>query len=72
MNKVGLRRQAMAQQNGPWLLCEAILAQGMSFIVVCKPESHATLYEWIKGLEAADGVKTVTVSRRKGKRFDAH
>ena len=51
-------------------LCEAILAQGMSFILVCKPDSHVTLYEWIEGLEVTDGVKTVTVTRRKGKRVE--
>jgi Group II intron, maturase-specific domain len=51
-------------------LCEAILAQGMSFILVCKPDSHATLYEWVDGLEATNGVKTVTVTRRKGKRVE--
>ena len=49
-------------------LCEAILAQGMSFILVCKPDSHTTLYEWVEGLEVTDSVKTVTVTRRKGKR----
>lgn len=51
-------------------LCEAILAQGMSFILVCKPDSHATLYEWLDGLEATNGVKIVTVTRRKGKRVE--
>ncbi len=29
----------------PW--CEAILAQKMNFILVCKPESHQTLYEYL-------------------------
>jgi hypothetical protein len=27
--------------------CLAVLAQGMHFIVVCKPQSHALLYEWV-------------------------
>lgn len=28
----------------------AIVAAGYNFIVVCKPQSHKTLYEWIKGI----------------------
>lgn len=51
-------------------LCEAIQAQGMHFILVCKPESHRTLYEWVEGLDVTDGVKTVTLTRRKGKRVE--
>jgi len=42
----------------------------MSFILVCKPDSHATLYEWLDGLEATNGVKIVIVTRRKGKRVE--
>ncbi|MDQ3397306.1 MAG: transposase [Deinococcota bacterium] len=29
----------------PW--CEAVLAQQLNFILVCKPESHKTLYEYL-------------------------
>ena len=42
----------------------------MSFILVCKPDSHTTLYEWVEGLEVIDSAKTVTVTRRKGKRVE--
>lgn len=31
-------------------LCEAILAAGFHFILVCKPDSHPTLYDWLAGL----------------------
>lgn len=31
--------------------CEEILKEGLNFILVCKPESHKTLYEWIAGNE---------------------
>jgi hypothetical protein len=27
--------------------CQAVLAQNMHFIVTCKPDSHALLYEWV-------------------------
>lgn len=30
--------------------CRNLLAKGYSFILVCKPDSHKTLYEWIKGI----------------------
>ena len=42
--------------------CQEILDKGCNFILVCKPESHKTLYEWIKGI-----VKEKTVDRFDGK-----
>ncbi len=48
-------------------LCEAITAQGMNFILVCKPSSHKTLYDWVDGLEVTGGVQTVVIKRREGK-----
>lgn len=49
-------------------LCEHTLAAGLSFIFVCKPSSHQTLYEWLDGLSATQAVHTLTQERRKGKR----
>ena len=49
-------------------LCEAIRRQGLNFILVCKPDSHKTLYEWVAGLAATGDVPTLTVERRQGKR----
>ena len=51
-------------------LCEAIRAQGLHFILVCKPSSHPTLYEWLDGLEP----KTVEVRRWTGRthQFDRY
>jgi hypothetical protein len=49
-------------------LCEAILEEGLNFILVCKPDSHKTLYEWVAGLEATGDVEMLTIKRRKGKR----
>lgn len=48
-------------------LCEAITKQRMNYILVCKPDSHKTLYEWVKGLEVTGGVQTVEIKRRDGK-----
>jgi len=49
-------------------LCQAMLAEGLNFILVCKPDSHQTLYEYVDGLEATQDVHTCKVERRKGKR----
>jgi hypothetical protein len=49
-------------------LCEAIREQGLNFVLVCKPDSHTTLYEWVAGLAATGDVQTLTVKRRQGKR----
>ena len=45
-------------------LCEHVIAAGLNFIFVCKPQSHTTLTEWLDGLD----VETLTIVRRKGKR----
>lgn len=31
-------------------MCREILGQGFNFILVCKPDSHKTAYEWIRGI----------------------
>ena len=48
-------------------LCEAFLREGLNFILVCKPDSHKTLYEWVAGLAATGDVQTLEVKRREGK-----
>ena len=49
-------------------LCETIVQQGLNFILVCKGDSHKTLYEWVAGLAATEDVQTLTIERRQGKR----
>ena len=49
-------------------LCEHVLAGGLNFLFVCKPSSHPTLYEWLDGLITTQGVHTLTLERRQGKR----
>ena len=53
-------------------LCQAILQQGLNFILVCKPDSHKRLYERVAGLAATGDVQTRTVERRRGKRTDTY
>jgi hypothetical protein len=42
----------------------------MAFILVCKPDSHSTLYDWIAFLERSGAVKTVVKKRWTGKRYE--
>lgn len=42
-------------------MCRDMLAAGCSFILVCKPDSHKTLYEWTKGIR-----KTHSIEKRDG------
>ena len=48
--------------------CRALLAKGFEFILVCKPDSHKTLYEWVDDLERQGAVKSVVRRRWTGKR----
>lgn len=47
--------------------CLAVLVQGMHFIVVCKPQSHALLYEWVNDFERMGQRHSVQRSRWTGK-----
>jgi hypothetical protein len=49
-------------------LCEAIVQQGLNFILVCKADSHKTLYEWVSTLAASGDVQILSLERRHGKR----
>jgi hypothetical protein len=50
--------------------CRDVLAQGMAFILVCKPDSHTTLYDWLAFLERRGAVKTVVKKRWIGQRYE--
>ena len=43
------------------------MQQGRHFILVCKPESHKTLYEWVDDFQRLGDVTTVEKSRWTGK-----
>jgi hypothetical protein len=46
--------------------CKKVLALKAHFLFVCKPESHSTLYEWVKDLSDNRMINILTVSRRVG------
>lgn len=48
--------------------CRALLDKQLEFILVCKPDSHKTLYEWVDDLEREGVVKTMVRKRWTGKR----
>jgi hypothetical protein len=47
--------------------CEAVKAQNGHFILVCKQNSHATLYEWLADFERENRVETITTAHWDGK-----
>lgn len=53
--------------------CEAAQQEGFDFILVCKPDSHSLLYEWVADFERTGQVGSFqSVHREKGKRFTTH
>ncbi|MFZ2168791.1 MAG: ISNCY family transposase, partial [Methylococcaceae bacterium] len=50
--------------------CRALLTKGLEFILVCKADSHKTLYEWVDDLERNGIVKSVVHTRWTGKRHE--
>lgn len=47
--------------------CELLLNHGVNFILVCKPESHKTLYEWIDTLASAGDLQQFSIRRWNGR-----
>lgn len=48
--------------------CQRVLDQKANFIFTCKPDSHATLYEWVADRVRNKEVQTVVIPRRVGKK----
>lgn len=48
-------------------ICELILKEGLDFILVCKEESHKTLYEYVEYQK--EDIRTVEVRNWTGKRY---
>lgn len=48
-------------------ICELILHHGLDFILVCKPDSHKTLYQWVEELDGLHAVETVVEKKWTGK-----
>jgi hypothetical protein len=50
-------------------ICDLILDHLLDFILVCKPDSHKTLYQWLEELDAMGAVETVVEKRWTGKNY---
>jgi hypothetical protein len=50
--------------------CRTLLSLGLGFILVCKPTSHATVYDWVADLERGGAVHTLVRTRWTGKRHE--
>lgn len=50
--------------------CRLLLDEGLAFILVCKPDSHATTYEWLEHFGRNGAVRTVSRTRWTGQRHE--
>jgi hypothetical protein len=50
-------------------ICDLIRHHELDFILVCKPDSHKTLYQWLEELDAMGAVETVVEKRWTGKSY---
>ena len=48
--------------------CQRTLDANMDFIFTCKPDSHATVYEWVADFTHTGQIATLTRNRRTGKK----
>ena len=53
-------------------LCALLLRHDCNFILVCQPESHPTLYEWLAGVEAAGDLQPCAIRRWNGRFRTVH
>jgi len=47
--------------------CELLLEKGFNFVLVCKPDSHKTLYESVNSLAASGSLSQLSMHRRNGR-----
>jgi len=50
-------------------ICKLILDSGLHFILVCKPDSHKILYQWIEELQAMEAIETLVDKIRRGNTY---
>ena len=52
--------------------CDLLLRHDCNFILVCKPASHPTLYEWLIGVEAAGALQQFAIRGWNGRFHTVH
>lgn len=53
-------------------LCNLLLEQGFNFILICKPDSHKELYEWLNGFKEGVNIFSFTKKKWNGKFNEFH
>jgi hypothetical protein len=56
--------------RGPF--CNLLLAHDFRFILICKPSSHTTLYQYVAELEKKDGITVISQRKWNGKFHELH
>jgi hypothetical protein len=56
--------------GGPF--CDLLSAQGFRFILICKPSSHTTLYQYVAELDKKDGITIISQRKWNGKFHGLH
>ncbi|MCI5119631.1 MAG: ISNCY family transposase [Candidatus Electrothrix sp. AUS4] len=52
--------------------CKLLLELGFRFILICKPSSHTTLYQYLAELEKKDGITIISQRKWNGKFHELH
>lgn len=52
--------------------CNLLSAHGFRFILVCKPSSHTTLYQYVAELEQTDGISIISLGKWNGQFHELH
>lgn len=52
--------------------CNLLSAHGFRFILVCKPSSHTTLYQYVAELEQTDGISIISLRKWNGQFHGLH
>ena len=52
--------------------CKLLLELGFRFILICKPSSHRTLYQYLAELEKKDGITIISQRKWNGKFHELH
>jgi len=50
-------------------LCQSILDEELNFILVCKPDSHKILHEWVNSLQSTGHTTTIEIKHRIAKKI---
>jgi hypothetical protein len=47
--------------------CQDLLRHGFHFVLVCKPDAHKTLYEWVASLEKTGDLQSFSLQKWNGR-----